>query len=333
MTHPPPPATPKPAKRGRFRWRRWLAICVGFLLLSEVLLRLIFGFARPLLYQADAACGYVPKPNQNIVRLFCRNSINAFSMRSPDIALPRPANTFRILCIGDSVTYGTTYLPQDQIFTFRLAQRLPALLRQPVDVCNASAGGWAPANEFAYLQSRGTLDANLVLFIWNTGDITQEFATLTPNLSFPVANPHTAMGEVWSRYVAPRIFHGGPSTADPGSVASSSAASVSQIANNLNLLVRAQALAAHAGASFGLVYVVSPGADFQTPSYDAARQQLLQWTHDHAIPLLDLTAAFHDHGWMTLTKDGIHLSPAGHTLVADEIASHLSSFTTAPTTR
>jgi len=326
----PQTPTKAPPKRGRrgVRWGRWGAMLGGAVLLSEVLLRTVFGFAHPVLYTADPACGYLPKPSQNVQRFFSLNYVNSQGMRSPEIQTPKPAHTFRVFCIGDSVTYGTTFVPQDQIFTSRLAQALPGVLHEPVEVLNASAGGWAPGNEFAFLNSRGTFDADLVVFIWNTGDLDQPFSDFNADQNFPTANPPTAIGEAWSRYVAPRLFHS-HTPVDPGSVASSSPQSAGQIATNLDLLVKAQALAAKAGASFGLVYVDSPGSDFQTPPYQAAHQQLTQWTHDHTIPLLDLTAAFHDKGagGMALTKDGIHLNPAGHALVSEEVASHMNLFT------
>ncbi len=317
-----------PVKRPKFRPRRWLLAFLILIVATELGLRIVLGLGHPLLYQTDPACGYLPRPSQDIVRFFCRNTINQYGMRSPEFAMPRPKTTYRVLCLGDSVTYGTTFVTQDQIFTARLAVSLPDVIHSTVEVLNASAGGWAPSNEFGYLQSRGDFDANLVLWVWNTGDLSQPVCILHPSLSFPTENPWTAIGESWSRYAAPRLFHQ-PVPSDPGSTAAATQ-DAGQIARNFELLGQAKALAAQAGAAFALVYVCSPGADFQTPGYEAAHQQLIHWTADQAIPLLDLTDAFHANGWLALTFDGIHLRPQGDALVAREILTHWTSLTRSP---
>ena len=183
-------------------------------------LRVQWGLGTPLLYQNDPDTGYIVSPSQNIVRFHCHNQINKFSMRSPAITATKPPGEFRLLAIGDSVTYGTSFVDQPLIFTSLLARDLPGRLGEPVEVLNASAGGWAVGNELGYLRSRGTFDANLVMFVINTGDLAQTFA-LSPvdsSLSFPSHNPFCALTELLQRYILPRFIH--QNTADAGSTAS-----------------------------------------------------------------------------------------------------------------
>jgi lysophospholipase L1-like esterase len=312
-------APARPRKRWRLRWGRIFATLFGVLVALEIALRAIFGLGRPLLYKADADCGYVAQPNQDIVRFFHHNAINSHSMRSPEFAPSPPANTLRVLCVGDSVTYGTTYVEQEQTFPTRLAALLPDAVHTPVEVLNASAGGWAPGNELGYLKSRGTFNANVVLFIWNTPDVSQPFADFKPSLSMPTERPRTAMGETWARYVKPRLFRGNAAPPDPGSVPGGTI-DASQVAANLQMLLDARELAKNAGAHFAVVFVPSPAEGWQTPAFEQDHARLASFAADNRIPLLDLTDAFRAQGWLTLSIDGIHLKPEGNEVVAREIA-------------
>lgn len=311
-----------PAKpRRRLRWGRILIALFLLTIAVEIALRGIFGLGNPLLYKADPNCGYVAQPNQDIVRFFHRNAINSQSMRSPEFAAKPPANTLRVLCVGDSVTYGTTYVEQEQTFPTRLAALLLDAVHTPVEVLNASAGGWAPGNELGYLKSRGTFNAHVVLFIWNTPDVSQPFADFKPSLSMPTERPRTAIGETWARYVKPRIFRGNAAPPDPGSVPGGTT-DAAQVAANLQMLVDARELAEKGGAKFAVVFVPSPAEGWQTPAFEQDHARLAAFAAEKHIPLLDLTDAFRTQGWLALSVDGIHLKPEGNEVVAKEIARH-----------
>src|SRR5205814_2503693 len=130
---------------------------------------------------------------------FCHNDINAAGMRSAPIVSPKPKDEFRLLMIGDSVLYGMTHVDQSKIATSILARELPEQLHRQVEVLNASAGGWAVENEVGYLRSRGTFDADEVVFLLNGYDLTQPFNDLVPGvaLTFPAQNPPLALWEGW----------------------------------------------------------------------------------------------------------------------------------------
>ena len=118
------------------RWRRWLMrfILASLILLiaCEVVLRAVFGVGHPLLYQFDADCGYLPKPNQHLSRFFCANDINQFGMRSSAIQSAKPKDEFRIFFLGDSVLFGMTHVDQSKICTSILHRELHGQLNRPV---------------------------------------------------------------------------------------------------------------------------------------------------------------------------------------------------------
>ena len=89
-----------------------LAVTAGLSAAIEVLLRVLLGFGNPLIYIADAECGYLLAPNQKVRRLGNRIEINEYSMRSPAIAPSAPPETLRVLLLGDSVANGGLWTHQ-----------------------------------------------------------------------------------------------------------------------------------------------------------------------------------------------------------------------------
>jgi hypothetical protein len=86
-----------------------------FILVLEVSLRLVFGLGTPVLIlpdkgEAEGGYGYILVPDQDVRRFFAHNKINRLSMRSDDVSLTKPKDHIRVYFIGDSVTYGTTYI-------------------------------------------------------------------------------------------------------------------------------------------------------------------------------------------------------------------------------
>src|SRR5437868_2879749 len=155
--HAPTPPLPPARRKRKWRWpARLAAATVILLVIIELALRLVLGLGSPVLYRPDPACGYLPAPDQHLTRFFCRNDINSFGMRSPEVRPTKAPGVLRVLFLGDSITYGTTFVDQSQIFTSLLVPRLRAKVGREVEVLNASAGAWAIGNELGYLQSRGT---------------------------------------------------------------------------------------------------------------------------------------------------------------------------------
>jgi lysophospholipase L1-like esterase len=315
-----PPSTPR---KKRFTWRRALVALVILLVLTEVGLRLALGLGNPVIYQPDPACGYLPVPNQHIRRFGRRNDINSFSQRSAEVPMSKPAGTLRLLILGDSVSYGTTYIDQSKIMATLLARDLPGQLHRPVEVLNASTGAWAVSNEWGYLKSRGTFEADVLLFVLNTGDLTQPFSktNFDVNGGYPGHKPATAIGELWGRYLKPRLLkQSGP--IDAGSLAAPTAADDRTVTESvLADLTAAHDFARQHGAQFGIVY--SPGAEgeWAQPAYEAALKQLRKWAQGLNVPIIDMQPIYAQSKQLPYL-DGIHLNEHGNALVARAIEDH-----------
>lgn len=73
-----------------------LAVTAGLGAAIEVILRVLLGFGNPLIYIADAECGYLLAPNQKVRRLGNRIEINEYSMR---ILERSPLHPLQKLCV------------------------------------------------------------------------------------------------------------------------------------------------------------------------------------------------------------------------------------------
>lgn len=312
---------PRRRKPGRWFGPRNLGVALIVLtVIGEIVLRLVFGLGNPLLYRTDAACQYLPAPNQHIRRFFAENDINADSMRCAPVVWPKPSGEWRVLFVGDSVTYGGTQIDQPDIFTSRLAAALPGKLHRPVEVLNASAGGWAVGNELGYIQGRGIFSADAVIFVLNTYDMTQELAAAPINApSYPMQRPLTAIGETWSRYIAPRLFH--VSTADAGSTAPSSLDDPAALSRTTHWLDTAREIATQGGAEFAVVYSPVVGADGKVPESTRAAQAYLEhWADAAHVSLLNLEPAYQAGGsGGAVYRDGIHLTAYGNKVAAEAL--------------
>lgn len=309
----------RPRRSWAYRALKWFTLLYALLLALELSLRFVVGLGNPVLYQYDPACGYLPAPNQHVRRFFRENDINSFGMRSPEVSPHKSPGTLRILFLGDSVTYGTTYVDQSQIFTSLLARDLPQQLHRRVEVLNASAGAWAPANEAGYLESRGTFDADVVVFVLNTGDLVQPMnrATLLLLNGYPEHRPPFALYELWVRYVAPRILRAG-SAADAGSQAATVDVA-RQTPPVLDVLDEARRFAKEHGAEFRIVYTPAHGGEWDSPQYARGFEMLRAWAAREQVPLLDLSADLASRPMTHVYQDSIHLKPVGNQIVADSV--------------
>lgn len=288
---------------------------------AELSLRLLFGLGNPIVVAPDAACSYIEAPNQHTYRFFHEVRINRYGMRSTAFA-PQPApGTLRIIFFGDSVTYGTSRVGQSDLFTQILRRDLPSTVHQPVEVLNASASGWAIDNELAYARSRGLFHSRLALLVLNDGDLSQGRAEIAGDISQDTtySHPRTAFGEIWTRFLKPRLMHQAPRK-DQGDTATMDP---SRIRANLARLDQFHELATAAQARLAIVYlpfrVNIPGHAEDTLG------DLRPWALARQVPLFDLTPAEASYPTAAITLDGIHLNARGNRLVAQSIERQWSS--------
>jgi lysophospholipase L1-like esterase len=134
------------------------------LIAAEIGLRLalpqVFDVHPPGMYTVDDDVGYALTPSFNgiLERSEFRHPVetNAVGLRGAE-PRPRQPNTFRIVCLGDSFTWGFG-VPASGTFAAHLERTLagkyPAL---DVQVLNAGVPGYGTADELRFLESRSDL--------------------------------------------------------------------------------------------------------------------------------------------------------------------------------
>ncbi len=121
----------------------------------------------PVLHHRMAAnwSGFFP---EEIVQEVGRTEVpirtNSLGLRSPEIALAKPPDTFRILVLGDSVTFGWSLRGEDT-YASQLASLLATLRpNQRVEVINAGVSGYGTWQELRWLQETGlALDPDVII--------------------------------------------------------------------------------------------------------------------------------------------------------------------------
>jgi lysophospholipase L1-like esterase len=95
---------------------------------------------------------------------------NELGLRDRPI-LPKAPDEYRILALGDSVTFGWG-VDQDKTFAARLEAILPSRLHRPVRVINSGVGGYNTVQEVTYFKQEGiALQPDLVLLTYVQNDI------------------------------------------------------------------------------------------------------------------------------------------------------------------
>jgi hypothetical protein len=289
-----------------------LALAAG----SELVLRYGLGLGNPILVQADPAAGYIVKPDQDVHRFFSYAHINHQGMRSDEIAPVRDPRALRVMFVGDSVTYGTSRVDQDHLFSQIIHHALPDVIHRPVEVLNASASAWAPDNEWAYVRSRGIFGSDWVVLVLNSGDLAQPPSTLADvGDDLPAVRPATAWAELYTRFIGPRLFH--LRRKNDAGISGAPMDAEAVVAANLADMDQLQGFVRDHGARLMIIYLPFRR---DIPTQSAPSLATLQaWTTQHDVKLIDLTAVEAAHPSSQITLDGVHLNAAGHALVADAI--------------
>lgn len=292
-----------------------LALLVVLVAGTELALRFILGVGNPVLIAPDAACSYITRPNQNIDRFFVHTYINRFGMRSDEVSPAKPPGVVRLLFVGDSITYGTTHVDQRQIFTQVVRRGLPAVVHHPVEVLDASANAWAPDNEWSWVRSRGIFQSDYVVLVLNDGDLAQPRATIDQvGDDLPQKRPLTAIGEMYTRFLAPRIFHIARHS-DAGDVVIPSDVTMRA---NLDDLKSFRVLVTGQHATMVLLYLPFRR---DVPTLSAPSGRILHaWAETNQVPILDLTETIAPYPVNQICLyDHTHFNAKGNQIVGQAI--------------
>jgi lysophospholipase L1-like esterase len=172
-------AGPSPPSTARRLLLRVTLIPIAVLVLLGLAAELAASFTKSgnaAFFIADADLIIIRKPDMHGFTMgnggWVPCHINRQGLRGDDLPEPRPASERRILCVGDSFTFGSG-VEDDEAWP----QQLQALLGPPqvsgVRVLNGGANGWDTRWQRRYLQARALdgLSPDVVVLGWNWNDL------------------------------------------------------------------------------------------------------------------------------------------------------------------
>jgi len=132
-----------------------------------------------------------------------RAHVNELGLRGPEVSERKPANTFRILALGDSVTFGF-YVDDPETYPAQLAQLLGETLPdgRKIEVLNGGCGHFSVGDERAYLSERLLrLEPDVVLLQFCSNDLSERELLREPSLYQALASGEEAKSD-WLRQTA-----------------------------------------------------------------------------------------------------------------------------------
>ena len=176
-----------------------LIIILASFIVTEILLRQVYGFANAPLYRESDSYEYIACANQDGYRFGNHYRCNSYSQRSEEIDSTKTI----VLGLGDSVIFGGVMTDQDSLATSLFSKETG------MQMLNISAGSWGPDNCAAYLKEFGLFGAKAMFILVSSHDAhdNMDFQKVVGvHASYPDKNYKFAWGELMCRYLIPRLL-------------------------------------------------------------------------------------------------------------------------------
>jgi lysophospholipase L1-like esterase len=298
------------------------------------------GALRDVIYEPDPDTFFRLRPHLEIKggsdRIFDVRT-NSLGLRAGEVADPKPQDVYRVLCLGDSCTFGSG-AGQDQTYPAQLEQQFRSILRdRKVEVVNAGVPGYSSHQGLQFLKGRGLAlepDAVVIAFGYNDcGD-----AGPGPKRSFRrdlllTDREYAARKRSWARLgilrlalrLAPKLRSPEESSKPAAPAASEPVKLRVPLADFEDNLRRMTTLCSE--REIHPIFVVWPiaeqasgtkplGRHAPVPRYQDLVREVAQ---ELRSPLVDLVPLL--EGRSNLFLDVVHLKPAGYKLVAQAVRS------------
>lgn len=131
------------------------------------------------IYVRDIKLGWKHKPSTKGVAFFTWVEINSNKLRGPEISYKKPKDTYRILFLGDSVTFGHLVHNYKEVFPHMVEKILFDKTKKKIEAINAGVNGYSPWQEYLYLKEEGIkFNPNLVVVGFVLNDVTEQLRLL-----------------------------------------------------------------------------------------------------------------------------------------------------------
>jgi lysophospholipase L1-like esterase len=284
------------------------------LIISELILRIFYGFCDSVLMMEDANYEYIAQPNQCRKRFGNTILYNTYSMRNK----PLNPKAIKILGFGDSVINGGSLTDQDSLATSLLSDSLTKYINQTVQFLNISAGSWGPDNCFGYLKKNSGFDSKNIFLFVNSHDAYDNMnfeKTIGVNKNFPDKQYKVAIYELLDRYVLPKLLpqKNTQNTNDLG-INKRKTTSVFNTgfqdflnycqSNHLNLVI----------------YLHAEKSELAAKKYNSQGEEIIKFCSDHDVALIKELSYSLDKACY---RDNIHFTNKGQKEIADIIFKYI----------
>ncbi len=241
--------------------------------------------------------------------------------------LPKADGEYRILALGDSVTFGSG-VAQDQIFTVRLEQLLHDRLQRLVRVINSGVGGYNTVQEVTYFKRDGIkLQPDLVILTYIQNDIEEVRRPFDPWAASSIWGKSppdmllTMLGKLWVfRFVHHTYHYAWPVKNKKEKQVDSSLQESVGWRQSMVSLEELVGLCRDQKIPLMVFYKRSPG------EYSALFEAVVH--HTHGIPVRDMGQWYKDVDESVLVNSKIdgHPNAMGHQLIAEHMADDIMNY-------
>jgi hypothetical protein len=313
-----------------FTLMTFLIVAFALLLAGELYARFALGLGNPIIYEDHYLLGYRMKPNQtqtrkggNVIKI---NSIGCRD-EEPDMA----AGTLRILVVGDSVTYGGSYITREQLYTTQLEKILNGANAFPggkVQVINCGVNGYSYEHAAKFLTLyMDEINPGIVVAAFPTHNFYRTF-TEGRNPAFPRHRPVLAVQEalakglpaIWNRIIRKESAYSRRKDFITENYAPLTAYNFEQVRFIRDITNRA-------GKKFYLSLTPMREEMVENvPEYNGRlRDDVGKFAATEGIQWHDALPAFMSGGGAGLLVDSVHFNADGHTAMARDLAAFLEN--------
>jgi len=332
------PAVKKP-RRKKLRWfmvLQSLLVVFVILALAELALRGA-GYGRLVVYEPDDVLYWRPRPSQSAFTKIGHKPVRIDSrgLRGAEVGLDKAPGMLRVLCLGDSRTFGWG-LAEEETFAARTGEILGRAVGggARVEVLNAGVNAWSYEQMAAYLEGEGMrLSPDVVVLdggnLWGVFNGEQDEAFKSAfarrvrlkNLLRRSAIYHYVMEVKLRRYYEALRAHAIPQAERPDEAGFAREAGGRERVEKA--ILRIARVSAGGGAAFVLLHVPrldEAGSAESRSVLDAKRKVAVET----GSTLVDLTEDFARRGAGVFQEaDPVHPNAAGNDLIAERLAAAL----------
>jgi hypothetical protein len=286
------------------------------------------GFGNPILYREHTAYRYAPQPNQSQVRRHnAQVTIDSVGLRT--IRDWHEPTDRRILFIGDSVTWGGTYLDDTAVFAISACTHLENILDGKSTCGNAGVNAYGIDNMTMRLRYKSFDGEDAIVVVILSEDALRGLTSVRQMAyhTRPIPGPLPALSEL-ALFALDRIRTQARFGGSAPSSAGDDAINYDVAQASLDRLFVELERAARGGKTVLVVH--TPSLQAVVGDYNELERFVLTQIADSGFPFIEMRRYLVGENVQQLFYDSMHLSEAGHALYAAVIARELAELMSEP---